>query len=223
MDPQMQIDAVVWDMDGLIFDTEVLSFQAWQEGAKALGLHLDPELFQSLIGMNSAAIMQRLTNELGPSVDVQRLRTEAGAVYDALLANGPPLKKGAAECLKRLAELKVPQALATSSSYGYATEKLSHHDLLRLFQETVTGDQVENCKPHPEPYLLAAKRLNIAPKHCLAFEDSANGIHSAKQAGMQTVLIPDLCQHDENSLARVDYQFESLEAALPFLEGLFKR
>jgi len=216
-----QFNAVIWDMDGLLFDTERLSFEAWQVGAESIGQQMTLELFQSLIGMNAAAIVRKLKLDLGEDADLEELQRVAGLSYDKLIENGAPLKEGAADCLKRLHELEVPQALATSSSYRYAAKKLKHHNLLELFQATVTGDQVENGKPHPEPYLLAAKRLQVAPQHCLAFEDSVNGIHSAKQAGMQTILIPDMCPHNEESLACVDQQFESLNEALAFLESTF--
>lgn len=213
--------AVVWDMDGLIFDTERLSFQAWKAGAEAVGAQIELPLFQALIGMNSAAILLRLQQELGTNVDVAELRREAGVQYERLIAKGAPLKEGAADCLRLLAKLKVPQALATSSSYRFASMKLQYHDLLSLFTATVTGDQVSKGKPHPEPYLLAAQRLGVCPSVCIAFEDSVNGIQSAKTAGMHTVLVPDMCPHDPDSLGRVDQYFDSLKDALPYLEKSF--
>ncbi len=216
-----EFDAVIWDMDGLIFDTERLSFIAWQAGAKAIGLEIDLPLFQSLIGMNARAIQARLLQVLGEETDVVSLTREASASYDELIAAGPPLKQGAKSCLEAIAASPLPQALATSSSYRYAAQKLEHHDLLKHFDATVTGDQVTHGKPHPEPYLLAANKLGVSPSRCIAFEDSVNGIRSAKEAGMQTVLIPDMCPHDELSLSRVDWQFPSLAHALPFLRKQF--
>ncbi|MBK1877729.1 HAD family hydrolase [Pelagicoccus mobilis] len=221
MQTNLKLQAVIWDMDGLLFDTERLSYRAWQVGAEAIGLKINVQLFQNLIGMNSAAIMRKLKDELGEQTNVEELRRVAGIAYDELIAEGPPLKAGAVECLTLLNKLKVPQALATSSSYRYAVRKLNHHDLLEMFQATVTGDQVEHGKPHPAPYLLAADRLGIDPRHCIAFEDSVNGIHSAKQAGMRTILIPDMCPHNEESLARVDQQFETLMEAKEYLETVF--
>ncbi|MDQ8199322.1 HAD family phosphatase [Pelagicoccus enzymogenes] len=210
-------DAIVWDMDGLIFDTERLSFLAWQAGAKSIGATIDLELFQSLIGMNARAIQAKLLQDLGEGIDVNALTKAAGASYEQLIADGPPLKPGAKECLETIARSPIPQALATSSSFRYASKKLEHHDLLKCFDATVTGDQVSNGKPHPEPYLLAAEKLGLSPARCIAFEDSVNGIQSAKSAGMYTVLIPDMCPHDAASRSRVDREFSSLVEALPFL------
>lgn len=216
-------DAIIWDMDGIIFDTERLSYVAWQQGAKSIGQEIDLELFQSLIGMNSRAIQTRLLKELGDKIDVEALTKAAGENYDRLIANGAPLKTGAKRCLELIAKSPLPQSLATSSSYRYASKKLEFHDLLILFDAIVTGDQVENGKPHPEPYLLAAKKLDIHPTRCLAIEDSVNGIRSAKEAGMTTVLIPDMCPHHTESLNRVDLQFDTLEKALPHLEAIIQR
>lgn len=216
-----EFKAVVWDMDGLIFDTERLSFEAWKVGAKSVGLEIDLSLFQSLIGMNSTAIKARLLSVLGAEIDIAGLVRMAGLEYDKLLRGGPPLKDGAKACLDLLVELGIPQALATSSSYRYASRKLVYHGLIEHFNHLVTGDQVMNGKPHPEPYLLAAERLGLEPQQCIAFEDSVNGIQSAFDAGLYTVLIPDMCPHDEASLARVSRQFASLEDALPFLAEQF--
>lgn len=221
MQTNKNFQAVVWDMDGMIFDTERLSFVAWQEGAQSIGLEIDLPLFQSLIGMNSDSIKRRLLESLGSKTDVVELTRVASLAYDKLIAKGPPLKRGAAECIELLKRRDVPQALATSSSRRYAERKLSHHGLLDKFNTIVTGDQVTHGKPNPEPYLLAASRLSIAPERCIAFEDSVNGIASAHGAGMHTVLILDMCPHDATSLSRVCEQFESLEDALPFLEATF--
>ncbi|MDQ8203084.1 HAD family phosphatase [Pelagicoccus sp. SDUM812003] len=214
-------DAVVWDMDGLIFDTERLSFLAWQHGAKALGQTIDEPMFIRLIGMNAARIKACLKEWLGSSVDVEELTLEASRRYDELIANGPPLKQGAIDCLRFLKSQSVPQALATSSSRRYAERKLGHHQLLDLFDTLVTGDQVAHGKPDPEPYLTAAQRLGVDPERCIAFEDSVNGIHSAHTAGMFTILVPDMAPHDQSSLSKVKKQFSSLSHALPFLQELF--
>lgn len=216
------LKAVVWDMDGMIFDTERLSFVAWQAGAKSIGLEIDLPLFQSLIGMNSESIKRRLITTLGNDADVLELTRVASLEYDKLISKGPPLKAGARQCIELLKLLQVPQALATSSSRRYAERKLSHHALLDEFNAIVTGDQVSQGKPHPEPYLLAAERLSVDPACCIAFEDSVNGIASAYGAGMHTVLILDMCPHDEDSLSKVCEQFDTLEHALPFLEATFR-
>lgn len=213
--------AVVWDMDGLLLDTERLSFIAWEHGANVLGYQLGHELFVRLIGMNSKRIKESLLEWLGPGVDVETLTQHAGEHYDTLIANGPPLKPGAVACLETLTRLGIPQALATSSSRRYAEKKLGHHGLLDHFQTLVTGDQVSQGKPHPEPYLTAAARLDLPPAACIAFEDSVNGIRSAHEAGMFTALVPDMAPHDSESLARVRIQFSSLEEAVPFLEKSF--
>lgn len=218
---ETEIRAVVWDMDGMLFDTERLSLIAWQQGARQVEAVIDEALFRTLIGRNSSSIRAMLRESLGAMIDVDELWRHAGIAYNQLLEEGPPLKPGAQECLALLRELGVPQAVATSTSKRLAEQKLSHHGLLPLLDALVTGDQVQRGKPDPEPYLLAASRLGVDPRQCIAFEDSVTGIQSAFDAGMYTVLVPDMAEHDEVSLARVRRKLDSLEDAVPLLRELF--
>ncbi len=219
--PQPAFKAVVWDMDGLLLDTERISLVAWHEGAAALGLSLSEDLFRDLIGRNGAGIRARLLELLGPEVDGPELFRLASLSYRRLLENGPPLKPGAKQCLQLLRQLRVPQAVATSTSRPLAETKLAHHGLLELLDALVTGDQVARGKPEPEPYLLAAQRLGVPPQLCLAFEDSVAGIQSAHAAGLYTILVPDLALHDAHSLARVRQTLPTLHQALPLLRHHF--
>ncbi len=215
--------AIVWDMDGMLIDTESISLVAWRDGCQALGHEVDEESFLPIIGMNRASMTAKLEQTLSPEIDVEQLIRRASLCYEKLIRQGVPLKPGARDCLLRMRELGTPQALATSSSQRFATLKLDHHGLLDCFAALVTGDQVTNGKPHPEPYLTAAARLEVAPSSCIAFEDSVNGIQSAHTAGMFTALVPDLAPHDAVSMSRVSRTFDSLEEALPWLESVFAR
>ena len=208
-------------MDGMLLDTERLSFIAWKDGAKAIGYEMEDAFFHSLIGLNWKSIQLRLLESLGADIDVTELTRVAGLRYDELITEGAPIKPGVKECLSELTARRVPQALATSSSERITTKKLGHHGLLKHFKAVVTGDQVTHGKPHPEPYLTAARRLGVDPARCIAFEDSVNGIRSAHGAGMHTVLIPDLSAHDEEAMSRVSLSFDSLLKALPFLKAVF--
>lgn len=212
--------AVIWDMDGLLLDTERLSIDAWQIAARDMAVAIDVTAFQALIGRNPQGIRLKLVELLGTSVDIEELARRAGQRYQEIIGDGLPLKNGAKESIEFLARHAVPQAVATSSTMRVAARKLEHHDLLRHLNTLVTGDQVSEGKPHPEPYLLAAERLGIAPRNCLAFEDSVNGVLSADAAGMSVILIPDICEHGENTLKRVWKTFPSLTDAFPVLETI---
>lgn len=108
------------------------------------------------------------------------------------LANMVPIKTGAREFLDELRQRGIPLAVATSSRTPHAVRHLGQAGLLDLFDTIVTRDDVENPKPHPEPYLLAASRLAVTPGRALAVEDSHSGVRAAHAAGMQTIMVPDL-------------------------------
>lgn len=219
--PSTKLKAVVWDMDGLLLDSERVSFVAWKHGAESIGETIDESAFAELIGRTSQGIIDKLEELLGSTIDIPKLCEQATIRYYELIESGVPLKAGARQCLELLSELNIPQALATSSKLNIAEKKLGHHDLLNHFQTLVTGDQVVHGKPSPEPYLLAAKRLGIDAENCIAFEDSVNGLLSAYDAGMRTVLVPDLSIHDKKSLNRAWKQLASLEEAVPLLRAEF--
>ena len=208
-------------MDGLLLDTERISAVAWEKAAEEMGETIDESVFLHLIGRNGRGIEMKLKELLGDHIDTAELTKRAIGHYDRLLENGPPIKPGAKRCLSYLASRAIPQAVATSSSLRYAKRKLGHHDLLDHLDDLVTGDQVTSGKPDPEPFLLAAQRLGMQPEHCLAFEDSVNGILAAYRAGMRPVLIPDIAVHDEASLSKVWKRYHSLDDAMELLESLF--
>lgn len=215
--------AVIWDMDGLLLDTERLSIEAWTLAAGDMGVSVEGTVFHALIGRNPQGIRAKLVELLGPNVDIEKFATRAGQRYREIIDNGLPLKNGAKESIEFLARHEIPQAVATSSTMRLAASKLERHGLLQHLNTLVTGDQVSEGKPHPEPYLLAAERLGVAPGDCLAFEDSVNGVLSADAAGMTVILIPDICEHGETTLKRVWKTFPSLTEAFPVLESIATR
>jgi len=215
-------EAVIWDMDGLLLDTERLAHRSWERAARELGIPIETSLFHSIIGVVGPKARIILQGALGHERTSAMIEA-ADRLYHEEVERGVPLKPGARECLKMLAERGVPQALATSSRELYARRKLGQHGLLPAFATLVTGDQVERGKPDPEPYLLAAKRLGKAPERCIAFEDSVNGLASAHAAGSYAILVPDLCPHDSASLSKASQRFKSLPEAKGFLAAAFPR
>jgi HAD superfamily hydrolase (TIGR01509 family) len=108
------------------------------------------------------------------------------------MASSVPVKAGVPELLKELKARRIPMAVATSSRAPHALGHLGTAGLLDMFHAIVTRDDVKHPKPHPEPYLTAARHLGIAPANCLAIEDSHSGVRAAHAAGMQTIMVPDL-------------------------------
>lgn len=186
------IAAVVFDMDGLLLDTERLSRAAYVETCRAFRLDVDEELFLSLVGLNHAAGSARLAEGLAGIADAGLFDRHWQQAFADLLSAGIPVKPGADDLLEGLAGAGIPFAIATSTRTETALRHLAAAGIGRHFDIVVGGDQVPRGKPAPDIYLEAAARLGARPERCAAFEDSENGVRAAMAAGMTTVQIPDL-------------------------------
>jgi HAD superfamily hydrolase (TIGR01509 family) len=184
--------AVVFDMDGLLFDTERLYGQALQSAGSELGYAVSHEVFVRLIGTSWVGNKAILLEHFGPRFPAEELGTVWMRHFRELIETSLPLKPGALELLDALDELRLPRAIATSSSRRTVQHHLDFHGLADRFHEVVAAGDYEAGKPAPDPFLKAAERLGVAPSLCLALEDSHNGVRSAAAAGMMTVMVPDL-------------------------------
>ena len=187
-----RFDAVVFDLDGTLIDTESLCNVAGVEACANLGFPLSMAFFESLAGIDDRTRARLIEEHVGQPVEFAAFLAEWDRLCPLRFAQGIPLKAGAVELLDALDSAGVPVALATSSRRGPAEEKLAAIGLRHHFRTVVTFDDVAVPKPAPDPYLLAAERLGVAPARCLAFEDSETGARAAHAAGMTVVQVPDL-------------------------------
>ncbi len=187
------IDAVIFDMDGLMLDTEPIYQLAWQRAAADLGFDLRDDLYLDLIGRKNVEAAALLRVAFGPTfaVDAFRQRWEA-YWYEHVATAGVPRKVGLEDVVRVLDAHQVPKAIATSTTRDDALFVLN--DLANQFAVLVTGDEVAHGKPAPDIFLLAAQRLGVEPARCLVLEDSEAGITAAHRAGMIAIMIPDLKQ-----------------------------
>ncbi len=188
------VHAVVFDMDGLLVDTETVAREAMTLSARQMGYELPDDVFLRLVGMSFAASGQILADHFGPAFDVPAFQAESTRLYRAAAEMGVTLKAGVVELLDVLDALKLPRAIATSSPHHDVDRNLGGHGLLGRFDTVVAGGDYARSKPFPDPFLTAAERLGVDPAHCLALEDSHNGIRAAHAAGMMAVMVPDLLE-----------------------------
>ena len=204
------VRAVVFDMDGLLVDTETVSREAMTLAARQQGVELPHELFVRMVGLNFATSGPLVAEHFGARFDVPRFQAESTRLFRAAGEMGVALKGGVVELLDLLDELQLPRAIATSSPHQDVERNLGRHGLRQRFHAIVAGGDYPRSKPHPDPFLKAAEVLGVDPTDCLALEDSHNGIRAAHAAGMMAVMVPDLLEPNEEMHALCVRIIESL-------------
>ncbi len=207
--------AVIFDMDGTLFDSEKLYAEAFASAAKAISKDVDPQFIYRTIGLPRPATLDLYERSFGHAVPADAMFAAYDAECERMMASAPvALKPGALELLGTLQAQAIPCAIATSSQTRDVERNFAGHDLLHHFAEIVAHGDYAAGKPDPEPFLVAAGRLGFAAADCLALEDSPNGVLSASAAGTMTVMIPDhhpatdehrqLCCHVAQDLHEVE-------------------
>ena len=187
------LEAVIFDMDGTLVDSESVSQKAWKRAARDLGIELPGELIHSFIGRTAPSVHAFLAERLGGSVDAANEAIRLHNVhFDELSQTDLTLMPGAREALDQLQAAGFPLALATSTYREKALMRLERFGLGDAFATITCGDDVENGKPAPDIFLLAAERMGVDPARCAVIEDSHNGVRSGHAAGAQVFMVPDM-------------------------------
>jgi len=224
------LEAVVFDMDGLLLNTEALYRTAIFEACGRVGHEMVDALHLSFIGAPKETSAALLKAHFGPDFPLLDYYRHCRAAFERLCGAGVPLKPGARDLLEFLKDRGVPRGLATSSDREAAEDHLRRAGVLDLLDIVVARTDVSSGKPHPETFLKAAEGLGVAPTRCLALEDSHNGVRAASAAGMATIMVPDmlnptdeiraLCVGVLRSLSEVQ---EALEQTAPIYSGVNHR
>jgi HAD superfamily hydrolase (TIGR01509 family) len=208
-----KIRAVIFDMDGLMLDTETIAVKAWPYAAGLFGYELSPEMLIETIGLNrenSLKIFRKYFDEGFADIFIEIESAAVKYVSDYTKENGVPIKKGLIELLDYLDRNSIKKGIATSSNKKDVLELIDRANLSDCFDIIICGDMIKNGKPEPDIFLAVAEGLGIEAVDCMVLEDSPNGILGAYRAGMKPVMIPDLKKPDDITKQYIFAQCDSL-------------
>ncbi|WP_323990055.1 HAD family phosphatase [Nguyenibacter sp. L1] len=212
------IDGVIFDMDGLLLDSETLANEALVGAGASLGVDIPPAFCRRLVGVPADGCRVLVREAYGPDFPLETFFARQEAHLSALVAAGRlVLKAGVEPLLDYLDRQCLPRAIATSSSRSRTDHHLAQVGLDRRFDAIVTRDDVTHGKPDPEPYLTAARRIGQAPERCLALEDSHSGARAAHAAGIPVIVVPDLLDPTEDIRAKALAVMDDLHAVLDYV------
>lgn len=217
------VQAVIFDMDGLLVDTERVYFDAVLKACTSVGHEMTEAFAHSMIGVPGQECVAMIEAHFGAAFPMDAFGAEYDRLVAARLALGIPLRSGARELVTFLAGNAVPQAVASSSRRATVERYLSGVDLIGHFAALVCREDVSKPKPDPEPFLKAADRLGVAPANCLVLEDSYHGVAAAHAAGAMPVMVPDLLSPTDEVRAHCITVADDLAAVHRLLERALNR
>jgi HAD superfamily hydrolase (TIGR01509 family) len=215
---RLDIKAVIFDLDGLVLDTESSFFAAWRQAAKVLGFELSESFCRSLSGLHYRAVERKLCDFYGAGFDPDEFgRISALCWRRHVQAQGIAVKPGFQDLLELIVRRNLPYALATNSNRANALECLDMAGLTDVFQVIVARDEVAQGKPDPAVFWAVAKRLSVAITQCLVLEDSPVGIMAAKAAGAFALFVPSTQPADSDTLTQCDLNCHDLTEVAQWL------
>ena len=210
--------AVIFDMDGVIFDTEKVYLDIWIEVFEKYGYKMTKELYVNVMGTGRKNVIKTFLENFGDDLPIEKMYEEKDNQLFYIIENqGIPLKKGVKELFSMLKERNYKIALGTSAKRERVEKQIKDKWLKESFDAIVCGDDVEKGKPSPDIFLKAAKKIDVEPENCFVVEDSPAGIKAAFSGGMKGIHVEDLKAADEDILKYCEKNFKNLQEIKEYL------
>lgn len=214
----LNIKGVIFDMDGLMIDTEKLLIKYWCQACKEFGYDANPEMIYPMRSLCSKYSIPKFKETFGQDFDVTRVRARRMELMNEYISKyGIEKKKGLDELLDFLKSNNIKRAVATATDYQRTEMYLKSIDVFNKFDNIVCATMVKVGKPEPYVYLQACEEIGLSPSECIALEDSPNGILSAHKAGLKPIMIPDLTQPDDDTKKLLFNCVESLDKVIDII------
>ena len=210
--------AVIFDMDGVIFDTEKVYLDIWIEVFEKYGYKMTKELYVNVMGTGRKNVIKTFLENFGDDLPIEKMYEEKDNQLFYIIENqGIPLKEGVKELFSMFKEKNYKIALATSAKRERVEKQIKDKWLKESFDAIVCGDDVEKGKPSPDIFLKAAKKIDVEPENCFVVEDSPAGIKAAFSGGMKGIHVEDLKAADEDILKYCEKNFKNLQEIKEYL------
>ena len=211
--------AVIFDMDGLMIDSERVTYEEYCHKLKQLNYPFDESIYRKFLGKNKNTIYQIFRDHFGEDFPMEEVWDEVHVILDNRLASNVPIKKGLIELLEFLKENDYKTIVATSSSRKRVDYLLKNAQIAHYFDDTICGDEVTYGKPHPEIFLTACEKLGVTPDEALVLEDSEAGITAAHAGNIDVICVPDMKYPDEEFISKTTKIVESLLDVIEYLNN----
>lgn len=214
------IKGAVFDMDGLMIDTEKLYLQYWKQAAADFGYIMEDKHVFAIRSLARKYSIPKLKGFFGDDFPTEKIRERRTELINSHIDKyGIEIKKGLFELLDYLKSNGIKLAVATATQRNRTMLYLNKINIIDYFDSVICGDMVINGKPEPDIYITASEQLGLLPDECAAYEDSPNGIKSAFSAGCHAIMIPDMTQPDDEIIPMLSAVYESLDKSIDFFEG----